>query len=589
MHIVSLQISGFRNYDVNTQLNFLDEHKNLIFDAESDKKVFIFETILGIIFGFTPEEKQKFRGNPEVNKTYTGLITLELDERTMMIERDFETDFVACLISDTKTTRPIFQGKDTMNNGYSRPYLDMLKSVFPIIDKELFREVCYVDPGGLNQKLSDLLDTLYLLLTPQFKFSSTKMLVNETNKIIHRLNDAILDNHVLNKLEMTKAGIEHLLEIERVIKKFKIEQQKLNLLIEKISDRNKQTDSTHQALNENFAAIKDRNPLQLRADILLWKSLKQIKANKENELASVLNQKARIKNILENDLFSYAKLPDHFTQKVNRFKEINERLGHRQKQYDDLKKEINLNKNKLDRSRRISRFLLFGLPPFVFILFLLIFKTNWLIVVPGAFILSSVVLSLLGHFNFKRQSHIYRLQEESHILQKQINHGKDEIAEFEESSKIFSNPDHLDTHLERFQKYRKYVTDLKRLDKQEVRIKELLESKSYARQLPDYEQKYSQFIDIDRPDLEEYLDEFVQLKNQLLVEERNKPDHPVTEDILLLCSNYENAINELSTAQARLSRELKVDNGSGDLATALDQVDRKIKNFHLHYGYKASY
>ena len=162
MDITSLELSGFKNYDNNTQLNFKDAHNNFIFDTDSNSKTFFFEVILGIIFGFNAKEKKRFRGNPDINKTFTGMLTLSLDERTMIIERDFETDFVACLLSDPKNTRSIFQGKDFVDNGYSRPYLQMLRSVFPVINKELFLEVCYDDAIQANHNFSDLLNTFYL-------------------------------------------------------------------------------------------------------------------------------------------------------------------------------------------------------------------------------------------------------------------------------------------------------------------------------------------------------------------------------------------------------------------------------------------
>ena len=76
MRIESLQISGFKGYEHATSINFFDEHGNLIFDTDGEERLFIFEAILGIIFGFTPEEKKKFRGDQSVNQTFTGLVTL---------------------------------------------------------------------------------------------------------------------------------------------------------------------------------------------------------------------------------------------------------------------------------------------------------------------------------------------------------------------------------------------------------------------------------------------------------------------------------------------------------------------------------
>jgi len=61
MNIEALNLSGFKNFDLDTKLNFRDEHKNIIFDADDEIKYFVFEAILGVIFGLDSHEKLQFK------------------------------------------------------------------------------------------------------------------------------------------------------------------------------------------------------------------------------------------------------------------------------------------------------------------------------------------------------------------------------------------------------------------------------------------------------------------------------------------------------------------------------------------------
>ena len=117
MQITSLNISGFKYFDIDTQINFKENRSHLLTGRDSDQKYYIFEAILGVLFGLASEEKINFRDLDGTTHTFTGMLTLDLSDRTMLIERDFETDFVACLLSSKKEVKPFYQGKDIIQNG----------------------------------------------------------------------------------------------------------------------------------------------------------------------------------------------------------------------------------------------------------------------------------------------------------------------------------------------------------------------------------------------------------------------------------------------------------------------------------------
>ena len=106
MQITSLNLSGFKYFDLDTQINFKDNNNQLLSNSESEQKYYLFEVILGVLFGLPSEEKINFRDLDGTVHTFTGMLTIEFSDRTMLIERDFETDFVACLLSSQKEVKP---------------------------------------------------------------------------------------------------------------------------------------------------------------------------------------------------------------------------------------------------------------------------------------------------------------------------------------------------------------------------------------------------------------------------------------------------------------------------------------------------
>ena len=137
MQISSLNLSGFKYFDLDTQINFKDKNSQLLSNSDSEQKYYLFEVILVVLFGLTSEEKINFRDLDGTVHTFTGMLTIEFADRTMLIERDFETDFVACLISSKKEVKPFYQGKDIILNGAPRPYIKMLNEFFSITEKDV--------------------------------------------------------------------------------------------------------------------------------------------------------------------------------------------------------------------------------------------------------------------------------------------------------------------------------------------------------------------------------------------------------------------------------------------------------------------
>lgn len=581
MEIISLELSGFKNYETKTQFNFKDIHNNLIFDMNGSEKTFFFEAILGTIFGFSGDEKLQFRGDPELNKTFTSLVILVLDQRTMIIERDFETDFVACLLSDTKTTRSIFQGKDIAESGYSRPYLQMLRSVFPIINKELFIEVCYDIASENKGNFSNLLDTLYSLLTPQFKFNQIKSLVNEGNHFERQCEQAQQDKDPLKNFECLHAAVSHMIQIKQVESKLSSDIKKIELVIERLKSRYELNTVAESRLDREFPTLKMFNPIQLRADVLLWKSLIEVREKDEEQLRAIALRREHIENILKHDLYEYTQLHPEFTKDVQRFRERSDQIRYAKKAYMQYKEQIDKMSLSLESGKNIWRITLAVVPLLVAIVSFLFLGPKWIFIIPETVILFLLIWVLSGVTSQKTRNRIYHYKEETHILEKRIRNAKQEMNHIKKKSHLFENPQYLDSHLSRLKKCKQYQRELKALEQEEKALLSTLNSGTQAAQIEHYQEQYGKVIDINRRDLEAYLDDYLNQKNEISNLQQDSSSFPAISELEKLAQAHHQGIRELQEARATMTRTLKIENSSTPLSEVLDKLDRKIKNVQL--------
>lgn len=581
MEIISLELSGFINYESKTNFNYKDKHNNLIFDMNGQSNSFFFEAILGTIFGFSSEEKVKFRGDPELNKTFTAMITLSLDQRTMIIERDFETDFVACLLSDTKTTRSIFQGKDFAENDFSRPYLQMLRSIFPIIDKELFVEICYDLATNDKRNFSDLLDILYSLLTPQFKFSNVKYLISEGNLQEQECLRALTGTDPLNKFQCSHKALQHIIKIKKNEDDLQSDIHKLEVLIEGLKSRYNLSQRSENLIAQDFPTLVPFNPLQLRADVLIWKSLLDVKEKNEEKLRSYALRTEHLENILKHDLYEYTKLPDTFNKDAQRFKERSLQLSYSKKAYKDYETQIEEMKETMNKGKVFRLGALLIVPLVLFALSYLVLGPLWIFIVPETIITFFILLVFSGHATHKKRNRIYHYTEETHILEKRIRDAQEEKNQLLKKSHLFKEPQYIDSHLQRFKKCRQYQRELRVINRDEMKLNELMVSDTYQGQINRYEDKYGSAIDINRRDLEEYLDRYISVKQELDKRKQNMEFYPAISELQKLCDAHRQGIKELKDARQHMTKALKIENETTDLTKILDKLDRKIKNYKL--------
>ena len=575
MEVATFEISGFKLFEPSARISAPQFH-SFFNDSSIDqsKKYFLLDALLGVIFGFTSQQKQQFRGNPDLIKTFTGFLTLKSGDRTLMIERDFETDFVACLLSDTKNTRPIFQGKDFVDNGYSRPYLQMLKSIFPMIsDQEMMMQAMH---QILRTDSDAILDAIDLFFTPQFKFNSARYTINEAESLIAAY-PAHQNEESYERYELLRKGVILALNIKKQIISLENDVVRINRLMSTISPD--KMDS--ERFEEKFHSIKDFEPLKLRKEVIMWKSLRQMKSQHEEELRALRFKKNRLNNIIDSDLYEYKKLPDTFTKEARRYKEIDLHLTGLNSHLKKYKDEIREIEDSIDDSGKIKKFVLFSVPVLIFLIAYIVFGPVWTLIIPGTLLVFLSLLAVAGHATYKNRSKIFRIQEEIDFLMKKIHKQEEEKKQLLRTFPILRDSKYIDTHIERFRKFRQYQNELQTIQQKEQAILETLNAEPYSNQLPALEEKYKNRIDIQRPDLEEYLDEFVALAMPGQNQKAEPPENPIVRELENLETKLQENIQDLIAIQEKVINTFHLDNGYSDLNRALKELDEKLNELRF--------
>ncbi len=587
MRIVSFQISGFKGYEHPTTINFVDENGKLIFDTEGEERTFIFEAILGIIFGFTQEEKKRFRGDRTINQTFTGLVTLALDQKTVLIERDFETDIIACLLSDNLSSRPIFQGKDIVDNGYSRPYLDMLRSIFPIVDKSLYLEILK-DEINEGNSLSGLLHSLYLLFSPRFNLNKVRFLISKSESLMANIDTSKLNSKNIEQLEQFKEGLIFIKNLQSFRQELKGDLEKLLQLLNKIRHQDIQKGSLLSQLEESYKALIDFNPILLRAEVLLWKSLIQIKEKNQKELKALRQRLNEIEQTLQMELAEYNQLPESINKEISKYEENLTKSEKLKEKIRKIDTDIQLNEVKYNTWRNFKIFFVAFVTPISFGLSYVAFN-SWFLIIPEAFFFFLIFFFLFGHYHSKIKEKLDNLQEDKDILQKRLYDTQKAIERLGKKWYFLKDPETFKAHKDRLLEYQDLQQQLKQLRRKEQRILQVLNQPSSQRQLEAFKQKYGSLIDISRPDLEEYLDTFVELKNRLSSIESSSVDPPVVQELQKIIQDYRQAIGQLKAAEEHFSERLQLHQYNLPIEQILDAVNRRIKNLQMRQGIQFEY
>ena len=562
MQITSLNLSGFKYFDIDTQINFKDNPNSLLSGSDSDQKYYLFEAILGVLFGLTSEEKINFRDLDGSVQTFTGMLTIEFSNRTMLIERDFETDFVACLLSSNKEVKPFYQGKDIILNGTPRPYIKILSEFFSITEKDTILEICYDADANDPKNIFGLLSTFYMLVSPQYKITDSASLI-DTDKFDNILLDPLESKksteEQIEYLKKKKSFLTNLLSIDSRMNEINHDLEQLQKLIYLIQNKSKHNDAVLLDLKRRFPDIYKENALELRVDVLLWKSLKQKKIEKEVELENTNSRIKHVKRLIENDYATYKKVPETFESDFDRFGKLKAELSEKRKSVTELTNKLNHNENKLKRKKQNKWLFLITAPVSTLLLTLYVFGPFWLLIIPETIIVILAVLLYFGHINETVRAEIFHLNEDKRLIEIRMQEIESEIKHIFFNNPLFKDEEYLIIHLDRFKKYSKYQTELYGLKQKQAALYEELHSEQLTKQILNFEDRYSYKINIDRYDIESYLDRFVEAHREIKEHQRENLNYPGVDAISSIKRKYLVTFNNLKSYRDKAAEFIKVD------------------------------
>jgi len=548
---------------------------------QGPEKLFFYETILGVIFGFEDPEKQKYRGDPALNKTFTAVLTISLDQRTMIIERDFETDFVAYLISDTESSHCVFQGKDKVDNDNVRPYTRVLQSIFQIIDKKLFLEVGQQLLEQADSKLSDYIDILCFLLTPERILHKANALINKCIILEQEGISAIKSGSQIVKYRKLHQAVKHLMTMKDYEDHIQSDKLKLDSLIKKIQSKQDLTRQMKELVNIKFSGISSFDPVQLRADVEIWKSLQNVVALNEKKLRELKGRKRHIKNILKSELSEFANVPQTFKEDVQYFNDSKLRLNYineAHKDYTYLLEQAQNEYRKINNNFITISFLN------VFVFFLvssLIVGPAWSIVLPLAVFPILVLFPVSLFVQSKKKKKINKYQLEANHLEDEVNSVKTQSAHIAENIKSMQGQFEIEILIQKYQNFQDFKGESQSIQEEIGQLTELILSDEYQGQIDQFKRKYGQAIDIHRDDLEKYLDDYQKATDDFTKLKQNLGSYPAMKKMRIFVRSYTDKISDLKKTRLRLTKALNIENGTTTLIEALEKLDRKIMNLEL--------
>ena len=499
MKILSLKLCGFESFSDEALFQLDRTYNDFVLFGEEEKQLKIFQCILGVLFGFNIEEKEDFRSKDNNNRVFTGLITIDLSEGVLLIERDFETDIVASIITNNKKSFPVFQGKDTVLHAEKRAYIHKLNSIFHLTDKHVLYDICTSALDDNSLTLSSLLDMLELLLEQKLKIKRYKKL-HKAAKTIY--NSLFKDKKTLSPDNISlvlKGAREQYYHIKQTLEQLKAESMAFDGIGLRLKKR----------IGPTLEGIPENDPGEFKKEVLLWKKLRSNKVAFENKLKQIRERQRYLQNLIREKFVIYKKLPDSFEEDIKIYSSLNSKLTKEKEHFNELRSEINENTLLYSVYKRRRAISLFIFPPLVFGLSYFIFGPNWLFNIPETLFAVLLVIFYFGHKMNTLKVQRYHLDVDYHIVQKNIRDLNDKLRLKRETTPLVEDADFSDTHVERFKEFIHTKKELRRLSKAEHKIKKMLNTPLYNEKLPELIRKYASLINIERDDLEHYLDEFI--------------------------------------------------------------------------------
>lgn len=576
MIIQDIHLLGFINLDQESGLDLsLIENKKIL-SARAANKRFLFSALLGVIYGFSKEEKRKYKDKRQ--NVLTGRIEIRFDDYIMHIDRDFETDIVAVLSSGKKSYKPVFQNKDTFGSS-DRPYLKVLESFFSITDKQLILEICEDSFLSDQSTFGELLDLLYLLIRPKFKMAAIKKLVSSSKKVIEYtsrtennstisadLQDAINQLHLLkNAKKLAQSSVSLDSDIT-----------KLQNCVDNFPTTNPQDDAMAR-LKQRFPLIYQLDATMVKRDITRLHALQTGFQRINQRLNEVKTKKTDIENIINKKLLIYSNLPDSFEDDFIKYQELTMDQAQLKNDFDRMEIRDDNLQTELS-SKKKTEFLLQSLSLSVLLIFgLIFFSDKWLLIVGLTVAVSAVIYLSMRFLKKGIISDLEENQLKRTDLKTKLKNTEKSIYALREESYLLDDQDYIDSHIERFRKYKSVKKQLDILQKELNDFNSQADSDKFKFDMPHLERKYKDLINLNPPEgLQAYIDEFETVQKEA---EALQIEQAVDERLLPLVNiiyEYSNLNTELKKTRVYIEDFLEIEDIEKNIDRRISELERQI-------------
>jgi hypothetical protein len=515
MDIQYLHLAGFKRHPDGTDINLLQADSNIL-ECKGEELHYYFNVILGIIFGLGELEKQEYRDTSGSN-IFTGLIRLQLDDRLLIIERDFETDILACMLDFQGSSKVVFHDRDFVDNGPDRSYLRFLRDYLAFTDKTLLSQLTFLLIDISEPTLDEVLNTFYDISSPKIQLGLLKAAAREYSELLESRDNNIKSQirNDLFRFEKRKQLIKSSLKLEKQIKQLERVAGLWKMLYQRVLDKQNESLQLKEILNQRFPLLKDFDGDKLRKDVIVWKELISQKTEYDKKHSAVLSDIDRIEKMLNGELILYRSIPGTFESDIEHFREHSEKL----KKNNATLKEIRERTMELERkfARRRSQMIYLGtILPLVtgLVSYLVLHLSLWLSA-GGVLIAGLIILVIFASLSTRFRSDLWIQNFEESKLKNENAEIEQWLQHLRSKSILVEDFENKDIHKERHRRARELNRRLENLRAERASFAETWSNNDGFKKIQEFNGVYGKIIDLNRPDLEEYLENFAELKQLL--------------------------------------------------------------------------
>jgi len=575
MIIKDIKLSGFKSFNSNTGLDLTKITSENILVIRGENKNFLFESLLGIIFGFSTEEKMKFRDKASL--VFTGRASLKFSDYTLHIERDFETDIIAVLSEGAKKEW-LYQGRDKCNDYMARPYLSFLEKYFSIYEKSILLDLYKKQFNNPKNTFAEILDLLYLFLRPKLKLQAIRSLIVSCMDVLEKGKINEDDTFYKNDYKEALSKL-HLLKNSRKITESKDSIQRDIKRLQKYS-----AILNHSFVNKHILNLKQRFPLiyhlnayQLKKDVTF---LNALQSRRKKLFEEVQKLRDKVLNIENNNkkLAVYFKLPDSFVDDFENYQRLSIDSAKMQNEFDKIGIQLGEREEDLIRLKH-KQSISVSIALIIVAAIMVIFPEYYLGVGIAAILGLLTFVPILRTKKTILIEEIFNSQLEQQKLKNKIKLINQETSKLRDESHLIDDLDFIDSHISNFKKVKKSKSELPLLNREINILKQRTQSEKFIKTLPILEKQYKDLINLNPPEgLEKYIEEFAKTQKEAIQAKKdnivNQENDPLTKIII----EYKALFKDLQNTQNYIEHFLEVDEIGNDIETKISQIERIIQH-----------